>query len=62
MLFRLIGRSIVIINDARTATDLLEKRADVYSDRPRFTVVGELMGLDRVRLRLHFHVRSRMKD
>ena len=35
MLFRLIGRSIVIINDARTATDLLEKRSAIYSSRPQ---------------------------
>ncbi len=29
--------------------DLLEKRAAVYSDRPNFTVVGELMGLNQVK-------------
>jgi len=26
--------------------DLLDKRGHIYSDRPVFTVVGELMGLD----------------
>lgn len=28
--------------------DLLDKRGNIYSDRPNFTVVGELMGLDQV--------------
>ena len=36
----------------RVIADLLEKRATVYSDRPTFTVVGELMGLGQVRVLL----------
>ncbi|KAG6355934.1 hypothetical protein INS49_015318 [Diaporthe citri] len=36
--------SLIVLNDAWTASDLLEKRADVYSSRPRFVAMGELTG------------------
>jgi hypothetical protein len=32
--FRLFGQVIVILNTAKAAKDLLEKRAAIYSDRP----------------------------
>ncbi|KAJ0116986.1 hypothetical protein J7T55_003401 [Diaporthe amygdali] len=38
------SRPIIVLNDAWTASDLLEKRADVYSSRPRFVSMGELTG------------------
>ena len=34
MFFRALGQSLVIVNDAETATDLLEKRSGKYSSRP----------------------------
>lgn len=34
MLFRVFNQSLVIVNDAETATDLLEKRSGKYSSRP----------------------------
>jgi len=37
----------------KTINDLLDKRGEIYSDRPVFTVVGELMGLGQVKLRLN---------
>lgn len=33
---------MVIINDARMAFDLLEKRSNIYSSRPRLTFAGEM--------------------
>ncbi|KAL0945487.1 hypothetical protein HGRIS_000973 [Hohenbuehelia grisea] len=38
-----LGRSIVILDSVTAATDLLEKRSSIYSDRPNFTVFW-LMG------------------
>jgi len=40
-----IGRNpIVVLNDAWTASDLMDKRANNYSSRPVFQVPGRLMG------------------
>ncbi|KAI0764639.1 cytochrome P450 [Fomes fomentarius] len=44
--FHGLGNGILVLNSTKAITDLLEKRAAVYSDRPNFTVVGELMGLN----------------
>jgi len=33
----------IILNDAWTASDLMDKRANIYSSRPKFQVPGELM-------------------
>lgn len=38
------SRPVIVLNDAWTASDLLEKRADIYSSRPRFVAMGELTG------------------
>jgi hypothetical protein len=32
--FRIFGRVIVVLNSVKTSRDLLERRADIYSDRP----------------------------
>ena len=32
--FRVFGRVIVVLNSVKTSRDLLERRADIYSDRP----------------------------
>lgn len=32
--FRVFGRVIVVLNSVKTSKDLLERRADIYSDRP----------------------------
>ncbi|KAJ6474244.1 cytochrome P450 [Mycena sanguinolenta] len=39
------GEHIVIINSVKTATDLFEKRSEMYSERPVFTV-AQLLGFD----------------
>lgn len=44
-----LGTKILVLNSHKAVTDLLEKRGNVYSDRPVFIAVGELMGLNRVR-------------
>ncbi|GJE90538.1 cytochrome P450 [Phanerochaete sordida] len=43
--FHGLGNSVLVLNTMDAIADLLEQRAEVYSDRPAFTVVGELMGL-----------------
>ncbi|EKM50901.1 uncharacterized protein PHACADRAFT_212817 [Phanerochaete carnosa HHB-10118-sp] len=45
--FHGLGNNVLVLNSMMAIQDLLEKRADIYSDRPAFTVVGELMGLER---------------
>ncbi|RDB17531.1 hypothetical protein Hypma_001246 [Hypsizygus marmoreus] len=39
----LLGRSVVVLNSVQAATDLLDKRSAIYSDRPRL-MVFELLG------------------
>ncbi|KZT37256.1 cytochrome P450 [Sistotremastrum suecicum HHB10207 ss-3] len=43
---------IIVINTAKAAVDLLEKRSRIYSDRPASVMVGELMEFDRSFFRL----------
>jgi hypothetical protein len=35
--YRILGKDIVVLNTIKAIKDLLEKRGDVYSDRPVFT-------------------------
>lgn len=44
-----LGTKFIVLNSRKAITDLLESRGHIYSDRPRYTVLGELMGLERVR-------------
>lgn len=41
-------RPTIIISDPNVAVDLLEKRSNKYSSRPRFVVMGELYWIMRV--------------
>ncbi|KAI0759411.1 cytochrome P450 [Trametes elegans] len=43
--FHGLGNHVLVLNSLKTINDLLDKRGNIYSDRPRFTVVGDLMGL-----------------
>lgn len=36
------GQTIILLNDAQTAIDLLEKRSAIYSSRPRSVFCGEM--------------------
>ncbi|KAJ8695766.1 hypothetical protein PTI98_005695 [Pleurotus ostreatus] len=38
------GSSIVVIDTAEAANDLFDKRSSIYSSRPRFIMLNELMG------------------
>ena len=37
------GQPIVVINSQKIAVELLDRRATIYSDRPREVVVGDIM-------------------
>lgn len=41
-----LGRGILVLNTLDAVVDLLNDRANIYSDRPTFVMVGEMMGLD----------------
>ncbi|KAF9265663.1 cytochrome P450 [Marasmius fiardii PR-910] len=41
-----LGRGILVLNTLEVVEDLLVNRANNFSDRPNFVMVGELMGLD----------------
>lgn len=41
---KILGQPIVIIQSSQIAVDMLEKRSVTYSDRPRLTMGGELVG------------------
>ncbi|KAF7441173.1 hypothetical protein PC9H_001522 [Pleurotus ostreatus] len=46
MHLRVLGRDLIILDSVQAATELLEKRSALYSDRPNFTVYTSLMGWD----------------
>ncbi|KZW01599.1 cytochrome P450 [Exidia glandulosa HHB12029] len=41
---RVLTRRIVVVNTMHVAADLFDKRSNIYSDRPRFPMLNELMG------------------
>ncbi|KAJ7928145.1 cytochrome P450 [Mycena leptocephala] len=43
----ILGTPIIILSSMRAATDLLESRGNIYSDRPTATMAGELVGWSR---------------
>ncbi|KAI9457954.1 cytochrome P450 [Lactarius psammicola] len=43
MYVRALGQGVLIINSQRVAIDLLEKRSNIYSDRPRYISAGEFL-------------------
>ncbi|KII86266.1 hypothetical protein PLICRDRAFT_93731 [Plicaturopsis crispa FD-325 SS-3] len=40
----ILGKPMIILNSAKAATDLLDKKSAIYSDRPIFPMAGELAG------------------
>ncbi|KAG6908814.1 hypothetical protein DXG01_003167 [Tephrocybe rancida] len=40
------GQSIIVLDTAEVATELLEKRSSIYSGRPRLPMINELAGWD----------------
>ncbi|PPQ69577.1 hypothetical protein CVT24_001377 [Panaeolus cyanescens] len=39
-----LGQPMMILNSLQAARDLLDKRSSIYSDRPRFVLLSEMMG------------------
>ena len=37
---RLLGANVIVLNSSAVALELLEKRSQIYSDRPRFMTVS----------------------
>lgn len=60
-----IGREPhIIVNDSWTASELMEKRADIYSSRPRRVVMGDVCGTtesNQVLLKYNDHWRAQRK-
>ncbi|KAF8154861.1 putative monooxygenase [Crassisporium funariophilum] len=40
----IFGQSMVVINSTQMAKDLLDKRSNIYSDRPHFIFAGDMVG------------------
>ncbi|OAL43681.1 cytochrome P450 [Pyrenochaeta sp. DS3sAY3a] len=60
-----IGRTPnIIVNDCWTASELMEKRADIYSSRPKRIVMGDVCGIsdsNQVLLKYNDHWRAQRK-
>jgi len=41
--FKIGTRTVIVLNDINATTDLLEKRGEIYSSRPRFVVAHEIL-------------------
>jgi cytochrome P450 len=41
------GQTIDLVNSYQAASDMLEKRSSIYSERPTLTMCGELIGWDK---------------
>lgn len=46
MHLKVFGSSILVLSSVRAAKDLLEGRSSIYSCRPKFTMIHDLMGWD----------------
>ncbi|CAA7268651.1 unnamed protein product [Cyclocybe aegerita] len=44
VLLEILGKSIIVVNSFDAATELFDKRSTLYSSRPQFPMVNELMG------------------
>ena len=42
----ILGKDVIILNDAKHATEMLDKKGRLYSDRPILTMAGQLIGWD----------------
>lgn len=51
---------MIVLNTHKAATDLLEKRASIYSDRPRHIVASELMSGELLLGFMHFDDRYKV--
>jgi len=44
----LLGQPMVILNSRQLATEMLEKKSTIYSDRPELTLLGKMVGWDHI--------------
>lgn len=59
MYLEALGNGILVLNTLDAVNDLLEKRANNYSDRPEFVMVGKLWELNKVKTSSAFHTGAR---
>ncbi|KAL1741146.1 cytochrome P450 [Schizophyllum fasciatum] len=50
----IFGKHIIILNTREAAMDLMDKRGAIYSDRPRFVMLAELMGWGNATTHVHY--------
>jgi hypothetical protein len=43
MYLNALGQPILVFNSLKSASDLLDRRANIYSDRPRLIVAHEIL-------------------
>jgi hypothetical protein len=44
MYLNALGQPIIVFNSLKSASELLDRRANIYSDRPRLIVAHEVLG------------------
>ena len=44
MYLNALGQPIIVLNSLKAASELLDRRANIYSDRPRLVVAHEVLG------------------
>ncbi|THU98501.1 cytochrome P450 [Dendrothele bispora CBS 962.96] len=42
-----LGKHIIVLNDPKYATEMLDKKSRIYSDRPTLVMAGQLVGWDK---------------
>ncbi|KAF8182928.1 cytochrome P450 [Pholiota molesta] len=56
---KIFKQPMIILNGLQSARDLLDKRSSIYSDRPRFVLLSELMGWSSASTHLRYGPRFR---
>ncbi|KAF9526217.1 cytochrome P450 [Crepidotus variabilis] len=56
---QILGTDMVVLNSLDAARDLLEKRGSIYSDRPRFVLLSEMMGWELASTHMRYGPRFR---
>ncbi|CCM03391.1 uncharacterized protein FIBRA_05521 [Fibroporia radiculosa] len=59
MSISLLGRRMVIINSAKVAVEMLDKKSTIYSNRPKFIVAGEMVGWETIGSMIQYGPRYR---